>query len=71
MSARAAFLFGFFLLIAALVHGGIYSAGHDFVVNRFTGQFQFVPAEEGAEPTTPARRAVPRTLCLDLVKTRG
>jgi hypothetical protein len=45
MSLRATLLLGMFLVIAALVHGGIYSAGHDFVVNRFTGTFEFVPAE--------------------------
>jgi len=53
MSARAAFVLGLFVLLAALVHGGIYAAGHDFVVNRFTGQFQFVPAEDEAEDQTP------------------
>ena len=53
MSARAAFVLGLFFLLAALVHGGIYSAGHDFVVNRFTGQFQFVPAEDQGEDQTP------------------
>jgi len=46
MTARAAFVLGLFLLLAALVRGGIYSAGHDFVVNRFTGHFEFVPAED-------------------------
>jgi hypothetical protein len=49
MTARAAFVLGLFLLLAALVRGGVYSAGHDFVVNRFTGQFQFVPAEDETE----------------------
>jgi len=53
MSARAAFVLGLFLLLAAIVRGGIYSAGHDFVVNRFTGQFQFVPADEDNEEQTP------------------
>jgi hypothetical protein len=57
MSARTAFVLGFFLLLAALVQGGIYSAGHDFVVNRFTGRFQFVPAEEEGEEQTPVGRA--------------
>ncbi len=46
MSARGAFVLGLFLVIAALARGGIYSAGHDFVVNRFTGEFRFVPAED-------------------------
>ena len=46
MSARAAFVLGFFLVVAALVHGGLYSAGHDFVVNRFTGTYEFVPADD-------------------------
>jgi hypothetical protein len=61
MSARAAFVLGLFLLLAALVHGGVYSAGHDFVVNRFTGQYHFVPAEEASdEDETPV--GVSRTL---------
>jgi hypothetical protein len=46
MSARAALVLGIFLLLAALVHGGLYAPGHDFVVNRFTGWFQFVPSED-------------------------
>src|SRR5262249_38844453 len=43
MSMRSAFLLGVFLLAAALAHGGIYAAGHDFVMNRFTGWYEFVP----------------------------
>ena len=46
MSARAAFVLGLFLVIAAIVHGGLYSAGHDFVMNRFTGTYEFVPADD-------------------------
>jgi len=46
MSARAAFVLGLFLVIAAVVHGGLYSAGHDFVMNRFTGRYEFVPADD-------------------------
>ena len=46
MSARAALVLGIFLLLAALVHGGLYAPGHDFVMNRFTGSFQFVPSED-------------------------
>ena len=46
MNARAALVLGFFILLAALVHGGIYAPGHDFVVNRFTGWFVFVPSED-------------------------
>ena len=57
MTARTAFVLGFFLLLAALVRGGVYSAGHDFVVNRFTGRFQFVPAEEEGEEQTPVGAA--------------
>jgi hypothetical protein len=53
MSVRAALVLGLFLLLAALVHGGLYSAGQDFVVNRFTGEFQFVPAEEEGDTSTP------------------
>ena len=55
MTARAAVLLGLFLVLAALVHGGFYAAGHDFVVNRFTGHFQFVPAEGEDEANTPVR----------------
>src|SRR5262245_53964936 len=51
MRTRAAFVLGMFILLAAIAHGGIYSAGHDFVVNRFTGQFEFVPAEDDEEQT--------------------
>jgi hypothetical protein len=58
MSARACFVLGLFLVLAALVHGGFYAAGHDFVVNRFTGQFQFVPAEDGEEDSTLSTRAL-------------
>jgi hypothetical protein len=65
MSARGAFVLGLLLIAAAFVRGGIYAAGHDFVVNRFTGEFRFVPAEdEGDEErqqvaacTLTARRA--------------
>ena len=46
MSARAAFVLGLFLVLAAVVHGGVYSAGHDFVMNRFTGNWEFVPADD-------------------------
>jgi hypothetical protein len=46
MTARSAFVLGLFLVAAALVHGGIYQAGHDFVVNRFTGRYEFVPADD-------------------------
>jgi hypothetical protein len=46
MSARAAFVLGIFLVAAAIVHGGLYSAGQDFVVNRFTGVYEFVPADD-------------------------
>ena len=54
MTARACFVLGLFLLLAALVHGGVYTAGHDFVVNRFTGEFQFVPADD-EEDDMPSR----------------
>jgi hypothetical protein len=57
MTARAAFLLGLFLVLAALVHGGLYAAGHDFVVNRFTGRFQFVPAQDEDEADTPVGSA--------------
>ena len=55
MTARAACLLGLSLVLAALVHGGFYAAGHDFVVNRFTGRFQFVPAADEDEANTPVR----------------
>jgi hypothetical protein len=45
MSLRGIVLLGLFLVVASFVHGGIYSAGHDFVLNRFTGWYEFVPAE--------------------------
>jgi hypothetical protein len=53
MSVRAALVLGVFLVLAALAHGGVYSPGHDFVVNRFTGWYQFVPAEDEGEETSP------------------
>jgi hypothetical protein len=54
MTARAAFVLGIFLLLAAIVHGGLYSAGQDFVVNRFTGRFEFVPPDDQTdEDQTP------------------
>jgi hypothetical protein len=46
MTVRAAFVLGFFVVIAAFVHGGMYTSGHDFVVNRFTGTYEFVPADD-------------------------
>lgn len=49
MSARAALVLGFCLIVAAVLHGGIWSAGHDFVMNRFTGAFEFVPGDDGGD----------------------
>lgn len=65
MSVRAALVLGVFLLIAALLHGGIYGAGHDFVVNRFTGSFEFVPGDGDDEWTdeVQARRDARRPPC--------
>ena len=61
MTIRARFVLGLFLLLAALAHCGFYAAGHDFVVNRFTGEYQFVPAEDVEEDTTlPTRARVDR-----------
>jgi hypothetical protein len=59
MSVRAAVVLGFFLVVAALVHGGVWSAGNDFVVNRFTGTYEFVPGddEEDWEGTVAMSRA--------------
>jgi hypothetical protein len=70
MSGWAAFVLGVLLVLAALVHGGVYVAGQDFVVNRFTGRYEFVPSD-GEEATlhTPARR--PARLCLDAPGRRG
>lgn len=48
MSVKAAFVLGVFILLAALVHGGLYAPGHDFVMNRFTGWFAFVPGDDEA-----------------------
>jgi hypothetical protein len=48
VTARAALVLGICLILAALVHGGLFAPGHDFVVNRFTGHFQFVPSEDDA-----------------------
>ena len=70
MSARAAVVLGLCLVAAALVQGGIYSAGQDFVVNRFTGKFEFVPAEDEEGDTTPTRRASAGR-CLDGGRERG
>lgn len=69
MSAKAAVVLGVFIVAAALAHGGFYAAGHDFVVNRFTGTFEFVPSDEAEEAYTPAR-SIPRR-CLDLDGTGG
>ena len=46
MSVRVAVVLGISIVLAALVHGGIYAPGQDFVVNRFTGWFTFVPSED-------------------------
>jgi hypothetical protein len=63
MSTKAALVLGACLLLAALVHGGVYSAGHDFVVNRFTGHFEFVPSDDVEEGSLPTRHAA-RVLAL-------
>jgi hypothetical protein len=70
MSARAALVLGFFLVVAALAHGGIYTAGHDFVVNRFTGYHQFVPSEETEEAADPIHAHRARMPYLDVLRTR-
>jgi hypothetical protein len=58
MTPKAAFVLGLFLLAAALAHGGIYAAGHDFVLNRFTGWYEFVPGDDdGWEDEAGSRRA--------------
>lgn len=72
MSGWAAFVLGLFLVVAALVHGGMYAAGHDFVVNRFTGRYEFVPADEDeAAARTPIRRTGAGSPCLDASGTGG
>jgi hypothetical protein len=53
MTTRAALVLGLCLVFAALVHGGIYGAGHDFIVNRFTGEYVFVPSEDEAAWNVP------------------
>ena len=60
MGVRAALLLGVLLMLAAFVRGGLYAPGHDFVVNRFTGDFQFVPADEEDSATVPARNVSTR-----------
>jgi hypothetical protein len=58
MTVRSALVLGLLLIVAALVHGGLYTAGHDFVVNRFTGRYEFVPADdEGDEDARLPTRA--------------
>lgn len=37
---------------AAFLLGGIWAPGHDFIVNRFTGETIFVPSEESGEEQT-------------------
>ena len=62
MSVRVAVVLGMFAVLAALVHGGIYTAGNDFVLNRFTGAYEFVPAddyEDDAALHDVARRFAP------------
>ena len=66
MSVRAALVLAICLILAALLHGGLYAPGHDFVVNRFTGRFQFVPERGrglGGRGGGRERRQLP---CLDL-----
>ena len=55
MSVKAAALLGFFLVIASILHGGVYAPGHDFILNRFTGWYEFVPADDvGDDDATEA-----------------
>jgi hypothetical protein len=46
MSMRVALILGIALVVAAVLHGGLYTAGHDFVMNRYTGWYEFVPADD-------------------------
>ncbi len=72
MSARAALVLGLALVAAALLHGGFYAAGHDFVVNRFTGRYEFVPAPpEDEEATWPVRRREARRACRALTSRKA
>lgn len=71
MSIRVVLVLGMFLLAAALAHGGIYAAGHDFVMNRFTGWYQFVPSEGEEEVHTPIDGRASVRRCLDVPGTRG
>ena len=60
MSVRVALVLGLCAIVAAMVHGGIWTPGHDFVVNRFTGEFVFVPSGDEPEEDThlPAHAAL-------------
>ena len=62
MTAKAAFVLGLALIVAAILHGGVYAPGHDFVVNRFTGTHQFVPSYDDAEGDDMNVRGGVRTL---------
>jgi hypothetical protein len=70
MSGWAAFVLGMFLVAAAVLHGGIWAAGNDFVVNRYTGAYEFVPSDEDdAALRTPAHHRT--RVCLDALGGRG
>jgi hypothetical protein len=72
MSVRAAAVLGLALIAAAVLHGGFYAAGHDFVVNRFTGRHEFVPAPpEEDEAMWPVRRSEARRSCRALTSRGG
>jgi hypothetical protein len=57
MGTRAALVLGLFVTLASLLHGGIYAAGQDFIVNRFTGAVRFVPADDDVDETETIHHA--------------
>jgi hypothetical protein len=70
MTVRAALVLGLLLIAAAFVRGGLWAPGHDFIVNRFTGEYQFVPADDYEDEASPAP-ARHRTRRLDLTAEQG
>ena len=57
MGTRAALVIGLFAVLASFLHGGLYAPGQDFIVNRFTGEVRFVPAEDPEDASTEIRVA--------------
>jgi hypothetical protein len=57
MSFWGALVLGLFLALASFLNGGVWAPGHDFVVNRFTGEYVFVPAEDEESEATAEEAA--------------